>query len=429
MELSATKSFVLLSLICGAFAFAGRAQMVPLSSLAGRPTAGALDALSDDAQFNSPTGIAVGTDGTVFVADTQNSTIRKVTADGNVTTFAGVPGVMGSNDGNGTNAQFNAPQGIAVDSSGFVYVADTGNSTIRKISPSGSVSTLAGVAGYTNVFDGIGTNAQFNHPQALAVDNGGQLYIADTWNYTIRKITSDGNVTTLAGRAGYAGSVDGATNRARFSGPGGIAVDASGTIFVTEFWSHTVRKITAAGTVTTIAGKAGSWGDSDGTNDAARFFQPTAIVSAGNGNLFVVDSGNQTLRQMTLVDTNWNVVTVAGVSGTAGNLDGIGGSARTYFAGGLAIDSNGLLYLADTGNNTIRISTFIAPRIHANQANGLALLSWRNSAPNYSVESTSNVVDSLSWMPVVGARGLVGDRIVLTNFPSSNPAFYRLKAN
>ena len=212
MELSATKSFVLLSLICGAFAFAGRAQMVPLSSLAGRPMAGAVDALSDDAQFNCPTGIAVGEDGTVFVADTQNSTIRKVTADGNVTTFAGVAGVIGSIDGNGTNAQFNAPQGIAVDSSGFVYVADTGNSTIRKISPSGDVSTLAGVAGYANVFDGIGTNAQFNHPQALAVDNGGQLYIADTWNYTIRKITVDGNVTTLAGRAGYSGSVDGATN-------------------------------------------------------------------------------------------------------------------------------------------------------------------------------------------------------------------------
>ena len=147
----------------------------------------------------------------------------------------------------------------------------------------GAVSTIAGVAGYPNPFDGIGTNAQFNHPQALAVDGSGQIYAADTWNYTIRKIAADASVTTLAGRAGYPGSVDGPTNRARFTLPAGIAIDNNGTIFVTEFSSHTVRQITAPRTVTTIVGRAGSWGDSDGTNDAARFFQPTGIVSVGGG--------------------------------------------------------------------------------------------------------------------------------------------------
>ncbi len=429
MELNPSKAFMLVSLICGAVAFGGRAQSVQLSSLAGRPLPGAVDALSDDAQFNCPTGIAVGTDGTIFVADTQNSTIRKVTNDGTVTTFAGLAGAVGSVDGTGTNAQFNAPQGVAVDSAGFVYVADTGNSTIRKISSSGVVSTLSGVAGYPNPFDGIGTNAQFNHPQALAIDSAGQIYVADTWNYTIRKIVANGTVTTLAGRAGYSGSVDGATNRARFNGPTGIAVDNTGTVFVTEFWSHTIRQISAAGAVTTIVGKAGSWGDSDGVNDSARFFQTTAIVSAGSGNLFVLDSGNQTLRQLTLNGTNWNVATVAGVSGLAGNLDGTGASAQMYFAAGLAIDSNGLLYLADTGNNTIRISSFVPPQIHANQTASAVSLSWRTSAPNYSIESTSNVTDSTSWTSVFGPAVVAGDRIIVTNSPASTPAFYRLRAN
>ena len=429
MELNPSKAFMLVSLICGAAAFGGRAQSVQLSSLAGRPLPGAVDALSDDARFNCPTGIAVGADGTIFVADSQNNTIRKVASDGNVTTFAGLAGAIGSVDGTGTNAQFNAPQGVAVDTAGFVYVADTGNSTIRKISSSGVVSTLAGVAGYPNPFDGIGTNAQFNHPQALAIDSAGQIYVADTWNYTVRKITADGTVTTLAGRAGYSGSVDGATNRARFNGPTGIAVDNTGTVFVTEFWSHTIRQISASGAVTTIVGKAGSWGDSDGVNDTARFFQPTAIVTAGGGNLFVLDSGNQTLRQLTLNDTNWNVSTVAGISGVAGNIDGNGSSAQLFFAVGLAIDSNGLLYLADTGNNTIRISSLVPPRIHADGGDGAVSLSWRTSAPNYSVETTSNVTDSTSWTQVGGSAGLLGDRFVITNSPATSPAFYRLRAN
>ncbi|MDB6058661.1 MAG: repeat containing protein [Verrucomicrobiales bacterium] len=427
MELSASKTFVLVTLICGAVVFAGRAQSVPLSSLAGRPTAGAVDALSDDAQFNSPSGIAVGADGTIFVADTQNSTIRKITADGNVTTFAGFAGVVGSADGIGTNAQFNAPQGVAVDSAGFVYVADTGNSTIRKIAPLGQVSTLAGVAGYPNVFDGIGTNAQFNHPQALAVDGAGQIFVADTWNYTIRKIAANGTVTTLAGRAGYSGSVDGATNRARFNGPTGIAAHTNGNLFVTEFWSHTVRQVTSAGVVTTIVGKPGIWGDSDGLNDVARFFQPTSIVSAGGGILFVLDSGNQTLRQIAITGTNWNVTTIAGLSGAAGNIDGSGSSARTYFASGLALDSNGLLYLADTGNNTIRISSLVPPRIHA--TGGAASLSWPISAPNYWVQTTSNVTDVTSWTTIAGPAAIVGDRFVITNNSVSTPAFYRLRAN
>jgi hypothetical protein len=430
MELSNLKSVLLGLLLCGVVVCSANAQPVQISSLVGRTIPGSIDGLSDDAQFSCPSGIAIAPDQAIYVADTQNSTIRKITSDGNVTTFAGLAGSIGSTDGVGTNAQFNLPQGIAVDSSGFIYVADTGNSTIRKITPAGEVTTVAGIAGYPNPFDGIGTTAQFNHPQALAVDSTGQLYIADTWNNTIRKIASDGTVTTLAGLAGYSGSVDGPTNRARFNYPAGITVDATGTIYVTEFLSHTIRQITPAGIVTTIAGNAGSWGDTDNTNTAARFFQPTGIVAAGLGNLFIVDSGNQLIRQLTFVGTNWTAATIAGSSGLAGNIDGTGSSARTYFPAAIAIDTTGLLYIADSGNNTIRISSFVPPRIHAiSGGTGTNLVSWRSSAQNYSVETTTNVIDPTSWTLVTDPAVTISDRFVITNSPTATPAFYRLRAN
>jgi streptogramin lyase len=428
MELTRSKIIAMLLLTFGMISFAVRAQSLPISSLAGRAIPGAVDALGDEAQFNCPTGIAVGSDGTIFVADTHNSTIRKITRDGNVTTFAGLAGVIGSNDGMGTNAQFNGPQGIAVDNSGNIYVADTGNSTIRKITLSGEVTTIAGVANYPNPFDGVGTNALFNHPQALAVDSIGQIYVADTWNYTIRKIATDGTATTLAGRAGYPGNLDGATNRARFQCPTGIAVDTNGTVYVSEFSSHTVRRITADGTVTTIAGRAGSWGDSDGVNDSARFYQPTAIAVDVNGNLYVVDSGNQTLRQITLSNTNWTVTTIAGISGVAGNVDGTGPTAHMNFTLGMAVGTDGLLYLADSGNNTIRVSSFIPPRLHATPGDRTIELSWRTSALNYVVETTTNVADSAPWTPIADPVLIFGDRFTTTNSPASNPSFYRLRA-
>ena len=193
--------------------------------------------------------------GNIYVADTLNSTIRKITPAGAVNTFAGFAGNFGSANGAGTNAQFYGPQGIAADTAGFLYVADTANATIRKISPAGTVSLLAGSAGNFNSFDGAGANANFYQPEGLAVDGAGNVYVADAWNHTIRKITPAGAVSTLAGLAGNFGCADGTNSKARFNRPAGIALDSARTnLFVTDFLNHTIRRITPGGTVSTIAG-------------------------------------------------------------------------------------------------------------------------------------------------------------------------------
>ena len=306
------------------------------------PPRAAADGFGSDAHFNLPVSVTTDSAGNVYVADTENSTIRKITPAGAVSTFAGFAGNFGSADGAGTNAQFYGPQGIAADSAGFLYVADTANATIRKISPAGTVSIFAGSAGNFNSFDGTGTNACFYQPEGLAVDGAGNVYVADTWNHTIRKITPAGAVSTLAGLAGNFGAADGTNSKARFNRPAGIALDSATNLFVTDFLNHTIRKITPGGTVSTIAGLPGVWGSADGTNSAARFFQPQGICAADAATLFVVDSGNQTLRKVSASGTNWVVSTVAGLSGTAGHADGTGTAAQFYFPAGARAGRCGL---------------------------------------------------------------------------------------
>ena len=218
--------------------------------------------------------MAVDGSGNVYVADTDNNTIRKITPAGVVTTLAGTAGVPGSADGTGSAAQFNYPGGVAVDGSGNVYVADIDNNTIRKITPAGVVTTLAGTAGVHGSADGTGSAAQFYDPHGVAVDGSGNVYVADTDNNTIRKITPAGVVTTLAGTAGVYGSADGTGSAAQFNYPAGVAVDGSGNVYVADTYNDTIRQITPAGVVTTLAGTAGMPGSADGTGSAARFYYP-----------------------------------------------------------------------------------------------------------------------------------------------------------
>ena len=214
-------------------------------------------------------------------------------------TLAGTVGSAGSTDGTGSAARFNTPYGVAVDTAGNVFVADTYNHIIRKITSSGVVTTLAGLAGNSGSTDGTGSAARFLFPQGVSVDSAGNVFVGDTNNYTVRKITSSGVVTTLAGLAGNAGSTDGTGSAARFDRPFGVAADTEGNVFVGDIFNYTIRKITSAGVVTTLAGLAGNFGSTNGTGSAARFNRPYGVAVDTAGNVFVADTNNDTIRSST----------------------------------------------------------------------------------------------------------------------------------
>jgi sugar lactone lactonase YvrE len=320
-----------------------------LAGLAGNR--GSADGTGNAARFDFPNGVAVDSAGNVYVTDTVNNTIRTITPSGVVNTFAGLAGSLGSGDGTGSAASFTSPQGVAVDSAGNVYVADTGNYTIRKITPSGVVSTFAGLARNSGSADGTGSAARFFQPAGVAVDGSGNVYVADSGNYTIRKITSAGLVSTLAGVARSLGSADGTGNAARFNNPFGVAVDSAGNVYVADTNNSTIRKITPSGVVSTLAGLAGSSGSADGVSGAARFFQPAGVAVDSTGNVYVADTINNTIREIT---PSRIVSTLAGLAGSVGSADGPGNAARFNNPFGVAVDNASNVYVADSINNTIR---------------------------------------------------------------------------
>ena len=219
-----------------------------------------------------------------------------MTPAGVVTTLAGQASA-GTNDGTGNAARFDIPVGVAVDSSNNVYVSDFFNYTIRKVTPAEVVTTLAGLAGVSGTNDGTGSTARFNYPEGVAVDSSNNVYVADIDNDTIRKVTPAGLVTTLAGLAGNQGSADGTGSAAQFNNPSGVAVDGAGNVYVTEIYNDTIRKVTPAGVVTTLAGLAGNQGSADGPGSAARLYSPTGLAMDSAGNLYVADSNNHTIRK------------------------------------------------------------------------------------------------------------------------------------
>jgi sugar lactone lactonase YvrE len=321
---------------------------------------GSADGTGSAARFNYPGGVALDTNGNLYVGDWGNNTIRKVTPAGVVTTLAGLAGSFGTNDGMGSAAQFNGPDGVAVDSAGNVYVADSANDTIRKVTPVGVVTTLAGSAGSSGANDGMGSAAQFNYPLGVAVDSASNVYVGDYGNGTIRKVTPTGVVTTLAGSSVSYGTNDGTGTNALFNGPWGVAVDAIGNVYVADTDNMTIRKVTSAGIVTTLAGStqfdpggAQLFGSADGTNGAAQFYYPDGVAVDGAGNLYVADANNCLIRKVTPVGKNWVVTTLAG-SVWYGSADGTGSAARFNYAHGLAVDSAGNVYVADSPNYTVR---------------------------------------------------------------------------
>jgi len=367
-----------------------------------KPSFGSNDGTGTAARFFYPEAAVADAAGNLYVAD--GHAIRKITPAGVVTTLAGTSTEIGSADGPGSVARFRSPSGIAIDSAGVLWVADTGNDTIRKITADGTVTTVAGVAGVPGKADGVGNQARFDGPWGLTFDPAGNLYIADSGNHLIRMMRPNGVVTAFAG-TGSAGSSNSDTALfASFRFP--IAVTAAaGNLFVADWGNHTIRKI-SGGRVTTLAGSAGSAGFADGTGTAARFDNPTGIAADAAGNLYVADTDNHTIRRVTQAGV---VTTVAGQAGSPGNVDGTGSAARFFWPDGVAVDPNGAVIVLDTWNHAVRRATLAPPTIvqfgftpEVVRSGQLATLSWNvTGATSVSISPAIGTVNATGSTSIV----------------------------
>jgi hypothetical protein len=319
------------------------------TTLAGSGVYGFVNGTGTGASFGDPAGVSVDTLSTgIYVADKGNNVIRKITALGVVTTFAG-SGSVGAVNATGTAASFNDPWGVAEDGFGNIYVADTGNNLIRLITPAGVVSTFAGsgVAGSAN---GTGTAASFNGPTGVALDASGNVYVADFYNNMIRKITSGGVVTTLAG-SGTAGFVNATGGSAEFNWPGGVAVDSAGNVYVGDENNNVIRKVTAGGVVSTFAG-TGVPGVTNGAGTVARFWSPFGMAIDSFGNIYVGDRSNNMIREI----TPGAIVSTLSGTGVRGSTNGVATVATFNGPLGVATDSGGCnVYVADDSNQLVRV--------------------------------------------------------------------------
>jgi sugar lactone lactonase YvrE len=301
-----------------------------VTTLAGSGTAGYADGVGAAASFNSPYGLGCDAAGNLFLSDVLNHRIRKITPAGVVTTLAG-SGVAGLAEGTGAEASFSSPHGLTVDVGGNIYVADRNNHRIRKVTPAGVVTTLAGST--RGLAEGTGAAAKFDNPHGIGVDLAGNVYLADTNNLRIRKVTAAGVVTTLA---------------TGFNTPVGIAVDAAANVYVGATYNYSVRKVTPAGVVTTLAGSTAGYVDATGT--AAKFNRPHDVALDARGNVYVCDRDNHRIRKVTPAGV---VTTVAG-SGTPAFADGTGAAASFDNPIGIVLDPAGNVYVSDVNNHRIR---------------------------------------------------------------------------
>ena len=308
------------------------------------------------AQLHYPGSVALDGAGNLYIADTEHHRIRRIDSSGTITTIAGTGEEGSSGDGGPAfAAQLNLPAGVAVDGAGNLYIADRGNHRIRRIDPSGTITTIAGTGGRGFRGDGgPAVAAQLNFPAGVSVDGAGNLYIADEWNHRIRRIDSSGTITTLAGtgRRGFSG--DGGTAvAARLNYPNGVAVDGAGNLYIADSDNHRIRRIDSSGTITTIAGTGERGFNGDGaTASSAQLSYPTGMAIDRAGNLVFADTGNHRIRR---IDSSGTITTLAGTG--EGDFSGDAGPAVAAKLNGprdVAIDSAGNFVFADTGNDRIR---------------------------------------------------------------------------
>jgi len=308
------------------------------------------------AEINFPQGLAIDATGNIYFSERPGHKIRKITTSGIISTIAGIgtPGFSG--DGfSAMSAQLNYPAGIAVDNSGNIYIADASNNRIRKINTSGIISTIAGtgVIGYSGD-GGLATAAQISQPHGVAVDNSGNVYIADNGNHCIRMINTSGTITTIAGTgvAGYTGD-GGPAASAELNSPTDISIDATGNIFIADWGNHSIRKISVTNTITTVAGTGTAGYSGDGGNAiSAQLKAPYGLMVDASGNLYISDAGNARLRK---VNSSGIINTIAGNGFAAYSGDGGPANVAGTSAYRSVIDGSGNIYLVDADHMRLRI--------------------------------------------------------------------------